>query len=91
MKCPICEGTGEIEEKNNAPSTKPVASNFNHNISSTQMKNLNILLFNLEVWLRGLKEVKFDHTNKTMNTYVSFSSKKWGEKLGLSGFAQWER
>ena len=46
----------------------------------TMDNNKNRFLGELEVWLRKLPGVKFDHPNKTMNTYTSISKEHFDER-----------
>ena len=68
--CPLCGGSGQINEGQSKPSIK------------SQLANKNPLLLQLENWLQQQQGVTFDHLNKTMNTYVFISNLK-ARMMGL--------
>lgn len=72
--CPVCLGRGKIDATQAKTPAIPL-------IITIEPSNKNALLFELDKWLMQQKGIRFDHPNKTMNTY-HFTS-KIGRERGL--------
>ncbi len=77
MLCPVCHGSGKVTDNQ-----KEVSITSNILPTETPSINKNPLLLQLENWIKHQKDIKFDHSNKTMNTY-RFMSKTKGRVKGL--------
>lgn len=72
--CPICGGKGQIEANNPIQISESKGRLLDVEIMPRMNKNK--LLVELEEWLRQSEGANFDHTNKRMNTYTSYSEKQ---------------
>lgn len=77
--CPICRGTGRLEDDNlqQADKLEPLPIR-----PVPRRGNKNALLTELEDWLQQQEDVTLDHANETMNNYRSWSEAN-GDVRGL--------
>lgn len=80
--CPICKGLGQLEDSKLALQTVATRQPSGLRGRINVIRNKNRLLAELEEWLIAHDKIVFDHSNKRMNTYNSFSEAN-GKVLGL--------
>lgn len=80
--CPICRGTGQVEEEGLLPKAVDTRQPSGLLGRINVIRNKNRLLTDLERWLLSHEGVVFDHSNKRMNTYHSLNEVS-GKMKGL--------